>query len=49
MRRLLKMKERQRAKHKRDIMDLVDNLSESELEKVNTALRDKEEEDHIAD
>lgn len=38
LRRLMLLKERQRARHRRNIMEVIDNLSEGELEKVNHAL-----------
>jgi hypothetical protein len=41
------MKERQKARHRRNIMEVIDNLSEGELDKVNIALRDKQEEEEL--
>jgi len=38
LRRIMLLKERQRARHRRNIMECIDNLSEGELEKVNHAL-----------
>ena len=40
-------KERYKANQKRRVMELIDNLSEDELFKVNENLEEKEEEDKI--